>query len=108
MTLLISVFAAVICTALWYKNSPKNNMCYGFLCWLFWGASLMWLVDAVYEYAELGAEYFEPSLADMVNDTFLGLSVVALALCAWVVFLLIKDPKGVVKAALFKKQQSDK
>ena len=41
----------------------------------------------------------------MLNDTFLGLSVVALGLIIWLVILLIKDPKGVVKAALFKKQR---
>ena len=39
----------------------------------------------------------------MLNDFFLGLSVVALAMVIWLVILLIKDPKGVVKAQLFKK-----
>ena len=39
----------------------------------------------------------------MLNDTFLGLSVIALGLVIWTVVLLIKDPKGVVKAKLFKK-----
>ncbi len=64
----------------------------------------MWLVDAVFEYAELKAEYFTPAAADMLNDFFLGLSVVALGLVIWIVVLLIKDPKGVVKAALLKKK----
>ena len=104
MTLLISVFAAVICTVIWYKNAPKNEMMVGVLCWLYWGSSIMWFVDAVFEYAELGAEYFTPEAADMLNDTFLGLSVVALGMVIWVVALLIKDPKGVVKKALFKKE----
>lgn len=101
MTLLISVFAAVICTAIWYKNAD-SKMNYGILCWLFWGASLMWMVDAIFEYAELKAEYFTPAIEDMVNDTFLGLSVVALGLVIWIVSVLIKDPKGVIKAKLFK------
>ena len=105
MTLLTSVFAAIICTIIWYKNAPKSEMKVGILCWLFWGASLMWLVDAIFEYAELGAEYFTPAPADMLNDLFLGLSVVALGLIIWLVILLVKDPKGVVKAALFKKKQ---
>ena len=70
---------------------------------MFWGASIMWLVDAIFEYAELGAEYFTPALEDMINDAFLGLSVIALALVIWIVILLIKDPKGTVKARLKKK-----
>jgi hypothetical protein len=30
------------------------------LCWMYWGASLMWLVDAVFEYVQLRTEYFTP------------------------------------------------
>ena len=75
----------------------------GILCWMYWGASLMWLIDAIFEYAELRAEYFTPALEDMVNDFYLGLSVVALGLVIWLVILLVKDPKGHVKAVLFKK-----
>ena len=103
MTLLTSVFAAVICTAIWYKNAQESEMNLGILCWLYWGASLMWLVDAIFEYIELGAKYFTPAPADMLNDFFLGLSVVALGLIIWIVALLIKDPKGVIKAKLFTK-----
>ena len=106
MTLLVSVFAAVIVTAIWYKKQPDSEMRLGILCWLFWGASLMWLVDAIFEYAELGAEYFSPAPADMLNDLFLGLSVVALALIIWLVVLLIKDPKGVIKGKLLKKKEN--
>ena len=104
MTLLVTVFAAVISTAIWYKNAPEDKMKISILCWMFWGASLMWLVDAAFEYAELRAEYFTPAPADMLNDLFLGLSVIALAMVIWVVFLLMKDPKGAVKAVLFKKK----
>ena len=63
----------------------------------------MWLVDAIFEYAELGAESFVPAPLDMLNDFYLGLSVVALGLVIWLVILLIKDPKGIVKSALLKK-----
>ena len=105
MTLLVSLFAALITTAIWYKRQPDNEMKLGVLCWLFWGASLMWLVDAIFEYAELGAEYFAPALKDMANDLFLGLSVVALAMIIWLVVLLITDPKGVIKGKLLKKKQ---
>lgn len=101
MTLLITVFAAVITTVIWY-NRKDDSMKLGMLMFMFWGASLMWLVDAIFEYAELKAAYFTPAVEDMVNDTFLGLSVIALALVIWVVRLLVTDPKGTVKAALLK------
>ena len=103
MTLLISVFAAVTVTVIWY-NRKDDSMKMGILLFMFWGASLMWLVDALFEFAELKAEYFTPAAEDMINDTFLGLSVVALGLVVWVVRLLITDPKGSVRSALTRQQ----
>lgn len=108
MTLLTAIFAAEICTVLWYRSVSAREMKVGILCWMFWGASLMWLGDAIFEYAELREEYFSPSPAGMLNDLFLGLSTVALALAIWVVFLLVKDPKGVVRAHLVKKNTAEK
>lgn len=99
MTLLITVFAAIIATVLWY-NRKNDDMQLGILCFMYWGASIMWLVDAIFEYAELKEAYFTPAPADMLNDAFLGLSVVALGLVIWLVRLLITDPKGSVRAAL--------
>ncbi|MEE3398375.1 MAG: hypothetical protein VZR64_02840 [Eubacterium sp.] len=99
MTLLITVFAAVAATVKWYTRKD-DSMKLGILLWMYWGASLMWLVDAVFEYIELHADYFSPAPADMLNDAFLGLAVVALGLVVWVVRLLILDPKGVVKKSL--------
>ncbi|MCR5002482.1 MAG: hypothetical protein K6A71_11895 [Lachnospiraceae bacterium] len=104
MTLLITVFAAVAATVKWYKRED-DSMKLGILLFMYWGASLMWLVDAIFEYAELGAEYFTPAVEDMLNDTFLGLSAVALGLVIWLVRLLILDPKGVIRASLMKKTQ---
>ena len=101
MTLLITVFAAIVCTICWY-NRKDNTMKMAIQCFMFWGASIMWLVDAIFEYAELKAAYFTPAPKDMLNDTFLGLSVVALGLTVWLIILLIKDPKGKVRAALKK------
>lgn len=103
MTLLITIIAAVISTAIWYTSERARKHNVSLLCFMYWGASLMWLVDAVVEYMEAGAEYFLPAGADMINDGFLGLSVTVFGMIIWLVFLLIKDPDGVVKAILTKK-----
>ncbi len=103
MTLLVSTFAAIVCTVIWYTNEKRDSLKLGFLALMYWGASLMWFVDAIFEYAELKAEYFTPAAEDMLNDLFLGLSVVALGLVIWLVVLMIKDPKGIVKATILKK-----
>ena len=57
------------------------------------------------EYAELKAEFFTPAPSDMLNDAYLGLSVVALGLIIWLVVLLVKDPKGVVKDSLLRRKK---
>ncbi|MCR4743131.1 MAG: hypothetical protein K5866_09720 [Treponema sp.] len=105
MTLLTSTFAAIISTILWYKNEEARTLKVGFLSLMFWAASLMWLVDAIFEYKDVGAEYFTPAPLDMLNDFYLGLSVLALGLIIWLVILLIKDPKGRFKATLFKNKK---
>ena len=100
MTLLVTIFAAIICTVILYKTAPNNDMKIGTLCWMYWGASIMWFVDAIFEYAELGADFFTPAPIDMLNDLYLGLSVIALGLIIWLVILFVKDPKGVVREML--------
>ncbi len=103
MTLLIAIFAAVISTVVWYRSEDRKEMQLGTLSLMFWGASLMWLVDAFFGYAEEGAAFFTPEASDMLNEIYLGLSVVALALVIWLVILLVKDPQGRVKAALLRR-----
>ncbi len=103
MTLLVTVFAAVTATVIWYRNAGGNDMKIGTLCLMYWGASIMWLVDAIVGYSRDGAGFFAPSGADMLNDLYLGLSVVALGLVIWLVILLINDPRGVVRSSLIKK-----
>lgn len=104
MTLLVTMLATVVVTLIWYCNEKARQMKIGLLCYMFWGASIMWFVDAIFDYAELREDYFTPGLTDMVNDLFLGISVIAFALTIWSVILLIKDPAGVVKDTL-KKQR---
>jgi len=103
MTLLITIIAAVIATIVWYTNEQRDTYKLGTLSLIYWGASLMWLMDFVFEYAELKADYFVQEFADILNDSLLGLAVVALGLVAWIVILLIKDPKGVFKKKFSKK-----
>jgi len=55
------------------------------------------------EYIELGAEFFTPASSDMLNDAFLGLSVVAFGLIIWIVILMVKDPLGVVRKTVLNK-----
>ena len=81
MTLLIMTAAAVTVTVLWYRSLGKGALDLSALCYMYWGASLMWMVDAVFEYAELGAEYFRPE-------------AVVFGLVIWMVILLVKDPAG--------------
>ena len=97
MTLLLTVFAALLSTVIWYSSEKARTMKVSILCYMFWGASLMWFVDAIFEYIDLGAAYFTPSPADMINDSFLGLSVIALGLLIWTVILLVKDPKHIIR-----------
>ena len=103
MTLLITIIAAVIATIIWYTNEQRDTYKLGTLSLIYWGASLMWLMDFVFEYAELKADYFVQEFADILNDSLLGLAVVTLGLVAWIVILLIKDPKGVFKKKFLKK-----
>ena len=104
MTLLVTVFAAIISTILWYKKAPQDEMKLSVLCFLYWGASIMWFVDAIFEYAELKAAFFTPAPLDMLNDLYLGLSAIALGLIVWLVVLLVKDPRGVFKSMFQKKK----
>ena len=96
MTLLITIFAAIIVTIKWYTRKD-DTMQLGMLVFMFWGASLMWMGDAIFGYIEDGADFFVPAPLDMLNDAYLGFSVVALALVIWLARLLITDPKGVVR-----------
>lgn len=95
MTLLITLFAAIISTLVWYLNTMARDLKIGTLVLMYWGAVLMWSVDVIAGYMELRAEYFHPAAADMLNDAFLGVTVVAVGLLIWLVILLRKDPKGV-------------
>lgn len=102
MTLLFTFLAAVISTVAWYAIDKRSEYKLSALCWMFWGAALMWFVDFVFEYREVGAEIFAPTSSEFVNDAYLGLWVIALAGVIWTVILLYRDPKGVIRKMLAK------
>lgn len=103
MTLLLTCLAAIVSTLVWYNSETARELKIGTLCYMYWGASLMWLVDAVFEYAELREEYFTPAIADVFNDFFLGIAVVVFGMLIWLSILLVKDPKQVVRQSITKK-----
>ncbi len=100
MTLLITLLAAIAATILWYRDEHRAQMMTGTLSLIYWGASLMWLVDAAVGYHEEGMAFFTPSAKDILNDSCLGLAAVTLGLVIWLAILLVKDPKGVVRRTL--------
>lgn len=97
MTLLITIIAALVSTLIWYTNEKRDDYKLGTLSLMYWGASLMWFVDFVKEYIEHRANYFLQSFDDILNDSILGITVVTIGLAIWLVIILAKDPKGVLK-----------
>lgn len=88
MCLIITAFAAVITTIIWYFKAHDKKFGLGILTLMYWGASLMWIVDGFFCVAE-GEPFFDLS----VNDAMLGIVIVLCGLAAWVVMLLCRDPK---------------
>lgn len=102
MTLIITALAAVIATALWYAKAPDSSMRLGTLALIYWGATLMWCVDGIACLME-GEGFVEiVDTAAMLDDAVLGLVVVVVGLIAWAVYLVIKDPKHIMRKALAK------
>lgn len=93
MYLIITAIAAIVTTIIWYVKAPDDKYKISRLCLMYWGATLMWLVDHIMAYLTEGGEFFEVTL----NATLLGIVVVLFGLLIWTIMLLIKDPKDVFK-----------
>lgn len=102
MCLLITVIAALISTVVWYTHADKDTYKLGTLSLIYWGASLMWLIDAIFEYAELKSAFFNQPFSDLLNDAILGITVTVIGMIAWLIVLLCKDPKGVFRKNISK------
>lgn len=100
MTLVITLLAAALATALWYAKAPNSDMRLGTLALMYWGAALMWCVDGVNGLVQ-GEGFIEITDASvMLDDAVLGIVVVAVGLAAWALYLIVKDPKHVLRKSL--------
>lgn len=100
MTLIITLLAAAIATIAWYVAGHNNQMKIGVLALMYWGAGLMWTVDGIASLLE-GEAFIEiADHATMIDDALLGLVIVTTGLIAWALYLLLKDPKGMVRKSL--------
>ena len=67
---------------------------------MYWGAGLMWTVDGIASLIE-GEAFIEiVNHAAMIDDALLGLVIATAGLIAWALYLLVKDPKGMVRKSL--------
>lgn len=96
MFFIITALAAIVATIVWYSKAPEDKYKLNVLCFIYWGATLMWFIDHVMAYLMEGGEFFEITL----DATLLGITVVICGLLAWMIMLLIRDPKGVFKKIL--------
>jgi hypothetical protein len=93
MHLLIAILASIICTIIWYRGLPNNKMNVGLLCFMYWGSSILWFTDAIYNYINQQGYYTKQSIEQMLDDSILGVSAVAFGLVIWIVRLLYTDPE---------------
>ena len=89
MHLLLSVFATEWSFSRFLRDREKRYA-YHIPCLFFLSASLMWFVDSIYEYLEKGTEIFTPAVQDLIQDGFLGLSVIALGIFIWQAKLFLR------------------
>ena len=98
MCLILTIIAALAATLAWYMSVKNIRKIPGLelLTLMYWGASLMWMVDGIFSVAE-GDNFFNISL----NDTLLGLTVVFSGFLVWFIIF-------VYRARLQKKAEIEK
>ncbi len=93
MWLIILAFAAAIATALWYTQAENDKYLLKYLSLIFWGTTIMVLVDHVVPFImEGGGEFFDVS----IEATVLSGIMLIVGLAVWEGALLLKDPKGII------------
>lgn len=88
MCLIITLFAAVIATIVWYLQLPNNHYKISTLVFMYWGAALMWIGDRFFCLIKA-----EPFIDFSINDTLLGFTVVISGLIGWVIIILMNSKK---------------
>ncbi|MDO4259110.1 MAG: hypothetical protein Q4C87_06255 [Actinomycetaceae bacterium] len=83
MTLLMTVIAAMIVTALWHRGGAGDPHCLRPLLAALWGASLMWSVDLVVGLSEEGLAAILLPAPELASEALLGLVVLAAAGLVW-------------------------
>lgn len=95
MYFIITALAAIVATVFWLKIS-EDKYKLSRLCFIYWGATLMWFVDHVIAFLLEGGSFFEITL----DATLLGITVVLCGLLAWGVLIFLKGNKGVINKIL--------
>jgi hypothetical protein len=91
--LLVLGYAAVAATLLWYSRAEKDTYMLKYLSLALWGVVVMSFIDHLYGYLTEGGEFLDTS----PDALLLGFSMLLVALVAWLLALLVKDPRGVLR-----------
>ncbi|MHA1409139.1 MAG: hypothetical protein ACTSQY_02250 [Candidatus Odinarchaeia archaeon] len=92
MWLIIVALAAAVSTAIWYTQAGNDKYMLNILSLIFWGTTIMVLVDHVLGFLMEGGEFIEMT----AEAGMLGAVLVVVALVVWELILMLKDPKGVL------------
>ncbi|WP_352400853.1 hypothetical protein [Anaerotignum sp.] len=82
----IMILLAAIVSTIFRFRLPQNKYKLNNLCFIYWGAALMWFVDHVIAFFIEGGEFFEITL----DATFLGIIVVLGGLFLWAIISFLK------------------
>lgn len=94
MCLLITAFAAVITTIIWFFQPDFSKTAkLGTLALMYWGAALMWTVDGFFCVAD-GEGFLDLSL----NDALLGMVIILCSLIVWIIILFLHNPQRIISA----------
>lgn len=85
MCLIITAVAAILSTLFWNIATKRRQLRLGLLCLMYWGATIMWIVDGFFRISS-GEAFFDMS----VDDTRLGITIVLCGVGIWGL-ILIKD-----------------